>query len=156
MTDVTNQADLPHQGRIVDGVHRYACRVYYEDTDLTGVVYHANYLRFMERARSDMLRCVGIEQQGLLTAGEGFYSVYDLALTYRAPARLDDILVVRTRVSQVRAAATVLAQDVWRGEQQLTSGTVTAAWLDMNGRPKRQPKSWAERFTELQMQAEGQ
>ncbi len=142
-------SDAPYQGSFARGIHRFGLRVYYEDTDLTGVVYHANYLRYMERARTDMLRCLGIEQQVILSAGEGFYSVYDLAVTYRAPARLDDCLVVVSRVGEVRAAATVLLQDVWRGDTQLTTGRVTAAWLGMNGRPQRQPRAWGQRFTEL-------
>lgn len=142
-------SDLPDQGSFTHGVHRLACRVYFEDTDLTGIVYHANYLRFMERARTEMLRCLGIEQQAMLTAGDGFYSVYDLSLTFMAPARLDDVVIVRSCVVEVRAAATVLGQDVWRGRQQLTRGRVTAAWLAMNGRPQRQPKDWGARFSAL-------
>jgi len=145
--------DAPYQGSFAAGVHRYALRVYHEDTDLTGVVYHANYLRYMERARSDMLRCVGIEQAALLTAGSGFYSVYEVALKFHAPARLDDGLVVVSRVAEVRAAATVLLHDVWRGATLLVAGRVTAAWLGMNGRPQRQPRAWAQRFTELLEQA---
>ncbi len=141
--------DAPYQGSFAAGVHRFGLRVYYEDTDLTGVVYHANYLRYMERARTDMLRCLGIEQAALLTAGDGFYSVYDLSLTFRAPARLDDSLVVVSRVGEVRAAATVLLQDVWRGATQLTTGRVTAAWLSMSGRPQRQPRNWTLMFGEL-------
>jgi len=142
-------SDAPYQGSFTNGVHRFGVRVYYEDTDLTGVVYHANYLRYMERARADMLRCLGIEQAAVFAAGQGFYSVRDLALTYRAPARLDDSLVVVSRVAMVRAAATVLLQDVWRGETLLTSGRVTAAWLAMNGRPQRQPRAWAAAFSAL-------
>ena len=141
--------DAPYQGSFTNGVHRFGLRVYYEDTDLTGVVYHANYLRYMERARTDMLRCLGIEQAVVHAAGEGFYSVYDVALTYRAPARLDDSLVVVSRVGAVRAAATILLQDVWRGGVQLTTGRITAAWLAMNGRPQRQPPAWATAFTQL-------
>ncbi|QYE36973.1 YbgC/FadM family acyl-CoA thioesterase [Polymorphobacter sp. PAMC 29334] len=128
-------------------------RVYFEDTDLTGIVYHANYLRFMERARTEMLRALGIEQQAMMTAGDGYYSVYDLSVTYMAPARLDDVLTVKSCVLQVRAAATVIGQDVWRGTTQLTRGRVTAAWLGMNGRPQRQPRDWARRFTDLLTEA---
>ena len=136
------------------GVHAFPVRVYFEDTDLTGIVYHANYLRFMERARTEMLRALGIEQQALLTAADGYYSVYDLQITYVAPARLDDMLTVRSCVAQVRAAATVIGQDIWRGGSQLTRGRVTAAWLGMNGRPQRQPRAWARRFSELQVEAD--
>ncbi len=144
---------LPSSGSFERGVHRYPVRVYFEDTDLTGIVYHANYLRYMERARTEMLRALGIEQQPMLTAGDGYYSVYDLSLTYMAPARLDDVLTVRSWVTQVRAAATVLGQDVWRGATQLTRGRVTAAWLGMNGRPQRQPRDWGRRFSDLQTEA---
>ncbi len=128
-------------------------RVYFEDTDLTGIVYHANYLRFMERARTEMLRALGIEAQAMLDAGDGYYSVHQLDITYLAPARLDDVLTVKSCVVHVRAAATVIGQDIWRGEQPLTRGRVTAAWLGMNGRPQRQPKSWAARFAALQNEA---
>ncbi len=143
----------PSSGQFDRGVHAYPVRVYFEDTDLTGIVYHANYLRFMERARSEMLRALGIEAQALLDAREGYFSVYDIALTYLAPARLDDILAVRSCVVQVRAAATVIGQDIWRGDRQLTRGRVTAAWLGMDGRPQRQPKPWAARFTDLRDKA---
>jgi acyl-CoA thioester hydrolase len=146
-------SDVPYSGTLALGVHRFAVRVYYEDTDLTGIVYHANYLRFMERARSDMLRWVGIEQQALHAAGEGYFSVYDMALTWHAPARLDDALVVQTRVAQVRAAAVVLDQQVWRSDQKLTSARVTAAWLGANGRPQRQPAHWDAAFKALLAEA---
>ncbi len=139
----------PAPGPIVDGVHSLPLRVYFEDTDLTGVAYHASYIRFMERARTEMLRVLGIEAQALLDARAGFFAIHELAVTYLAPARLDDVLTVRTRIVQVRAAATVIAQDIWRGEQPLTRGRVTAAWLAMDGRPQRQPRAWAARFSEL-------
>lgn len=143
----------PHPGAFDRGTHHFPVRVYFEDTDLTGIVYHANYLRFMERARTEMLRALGIEQQAMLTAADGFWSVYDLTITYLAPARLDDVLTVKSCVAQVRAAATVIGQDVWRGDQPLTRGRVTAAWLGMNGRPQRQPRDWARRFSDLMIEA---
>src|SRR3982751_3804725 len=96
--------DAPGTGRF-DGVeHRFPVRVYFEDTDLSGVVYHANYLRFMERARSDMLACVGIDQRGSFDGGEGVYAVADLSIKYRRPAGLDDAIVVVSRVTAVGAA----------------------------------------------------
>lgn len=144
---------VPASGQFNHGVHHLPVRVYFEDTDLTGIVYHANYLRFMERSRTEMLRALGIEAQAMLDAGDGYYSVYEAHLNYLAPARLDDVLTVRSCVVQVRAAATVIGQDIWRGAHQLTRGRVTAAWLGMNGRPQRQPKDWAARFTALQQEA---
>ncbi|MGL4314378.1 MAG: thioesterase family protein, partial [Sphingomonas sp.] len=80
--------DQPGQGRFDGREHRFAVRVYFEDTDVSGVVYHANYLRFMERARSDMLALVGIDQRAAHDAGEGAYAVTALDIAYRAPARL--------------------------------------------------------------------
>ena len=124
--------------------HRFALRVYFEDTDVAGIVYYANYLRFMERARSDMLRAVGIDQRSALESGEGVYAVAEANIRYRAPARLDDELVVVSRVREVRAASCVIHQQVMRGDEILTDATVTAAFLSPEGRPKRQPLDWTE------------
>ena len=129
-------------------------RVYFEDTDLTGVVYHANYLRFMERGRTEMLRCLGIVQTEVMAAGTGYYAVHRVDLTYHRPARLDDELEVVSRVVEVRAATTKLEQNVWRGPELLCSGIVTAAFLDMEGRPRRQSKLWGSRFTALMQEAQ--
>ncbi len=144
---------VPALGQFASGTHHFPVRVYFEDTDLTHIVYHANYLRYMERARTEMLRALGIEAQAMLDAGDGYYSVHEMHVTYLAPAKLDDILTVRSRVVQVRAAATVIGQDVWRGDQPLTRGRVTAAWLAMNGRPQRQPHDWSVRFSALMTEA---
>jgi acyl-CoA thioester hydrolase len=127
---------------IADGVHRFAVRVYFEDTDLSGVVYHANYLRFMERARSDLLRVVGIDQRGALAAGEGVYAVADMQLRFVAPARLDDDLVVETRCLEVGGATVTMAQRILRGAGLLLDSTVRAAFLTPAGRPRRQPAEW--------------
>lgn len=145
--------DLPHTGRFVGGEHRFAVRVYFEDTDLSGVVYHANYLRFMERARSDMLTQAGIDQRADMDSGGGYWAVHTLRLNYSRPARLDDALVVRTRVKGVRAAACAIAQEVWRGDERLTAASVMAAYLGMDGRPKRQPKAWRETFERLAVES---
>jgi acyl-CoA thioester hydrolase len=144
--------DAPYSGRFVGGEHRFAVRVYFEDTDLSGVVYHANYLRYMERARSDMLAHAGIDQRADMDGGGGYWAVHDLAIKYMRPARLDDALVVRSRVKTVRAAACEIVQEVWCGEVQLTTGTVMAAYLGMDGRPKRQPKAWRDAFQQLAME----
>ena len=134
--------DLPRNGYFDGREHRFALRVYYEDTDLSGVVYHANYLRYMERARSDMLRVAGIDQRAAFEAGEGAYAVADLAIRYRAPARLDDALVVASRVVAVRAASVVIHQTVRRGAVVLTEADVTAALVAPGGRARRQPRDW--------------
>jgi acyl-CoA thioester hydrolase len=141
--------DIPTEGRIDAGRHLLPVRVYYEDTDLSGVVYHANYLRYMERARTEMLRHVGVDHTAAMAAGDGFWAVHAMNITWHRPARLDDRLVVVTRVSRVRAAATELVQDVMRDDEPLCSAIVTAAFLSMNGRPQRQSKAWHDAFTHL-------
>ncbi|MEN2787648.1 tol-pal system-associated acyl-CoA thioesterase [Sphingomonas qilianensis] len=141
--------DLPVGGRFDGAAHRFPVRVYFEDTDLSGVVYHANYLRYMERARSDMLRLVGIDQRGFHDAGEGAYAVSALAIRYRAPARLDDALVVISAVLKVRGASVDIHQRVMRGETILSDADVTAALVAASGRPRRQPRTWIEAFERL-------
>ena len=154
MNEATDSASEPYAGSFAGPEHRFALRVYFEDTDLSGIVYYANYLRFMERARSDMLRCAGIDQRGMMEAGGGYYAVHDLTMTYRRPARFDDALLVRSRILAVRAAACEIAQDVWRGGELLTEGRVTAAFLGMDGRPRRQPGEWRAAFERLAAQGE--
>lgn len=141
--------DRPYAGGFAGGVHRFALRVYFEDTDLTGIVYHANYLRFMERARSDMLRAAGIDQRAAHEAGEGAYAVADLAIRYRRPAKLEDALVIASSVTAVRAASCAIHQRVMRGDEILVDADVTAAFLSADGRPKRQPRAWVEAFEAL-------
>lgn len=151
MNDVPDQLIMPLVGAFIGAVHHFACRVYFEDTDLSGIVYHANYLRFMERARSDMLRAAGVNQRQAWDAGEGVYAVRDLTISYERPARLDDALLVKSRVTEVRAAACVIEQTIWRGDERLTRGAVTAAFLGRDGRPKRQPRAWRAAFERLLM-----
>ena len=140
--------DEPASGRF-DGVeHRFPVRVYFEDTDLSGVVYHANYLRYMERARSDMLRLAGVDQRAAFEAGEGAYAVARLAIRYVRAARLDDLLVVISRTMQVRAASVNIHQRVMRGDELVAEADVEAAWV-LDGRPRRQPKAWIAAFEPL-------
>ena len=145
---------LPASFQFRDGTHHFPVRVYFEDTDLTGVVYHANYLRYMERARSDMLALAGIDQLEVMSGGRGYYAVADLRIAYKRPARLGDDLDVRSRVVRVRAAAVLSLQQVWRGNDMLTEGHVTAAWLDRSGRPQRQPAEWAALFERMRVDAD--
>ncbi len=152
--DVGGEYDRPYRGGFVGRTHHFALRVYFEDTDTAGIVYYANYLRFMERARSDMLRAVGIDQRSVMEAGEGVYAVADLSIRYRGSAKLDDELVVRSRVKQVRAAACLIQQRVMRGEEILADATVTAAFITNEGLPKRQPRAWTEIFERLIVEGE--
>ncbi|MXO85965.1 YbgC/FadM family acyl-CoA thioesterase [Altererythrobacter aurantiacus] len=132
---------------IIDGSrHLYAVRVYYEDTDLSGITYHANYLRWFERARSDLLRRLGIDQRAAIEAGDGAYAVADLHIRYRSPARLDDDVLIATTASDVRAASCVMQQTATREGEVLAEADVTAAFLSPTGRPRRQPAEWRATF----------
>lgn len=141
--------DEPYAGGWVDGTHHFALRVYFEDTDVAGIVYYANYLKFMERARSDMLRSAGIDQRAVLETGEGVYVVAEARLKYHRPATLDDALVVLSELREVRAASCVIHQRVMRGNELLVDGMITAAFTSREGRPKRQPSAWVETFERL-------
>lgn len=136
-------------GRFEGPEHHFALRVYFEDTDLTGIVYHANYLRYMERARSDMLAAAGIDQRAMFEAGEGAYAVRDIALRYRTPARLSDDLVVVSRLSELRAASVRIQQRVMRGETIVAQAEVEAAFVSPTGKPRRQPQDWVAKFEPL-------
>ena len=134
----------PHPpGGCFDGpVHRFAVRACFEDTDLTGAVYHANYLRWFERARSDMVRLLGIDQRGAQEAGAGGYAVADLSIRYRAPARLDDVVLIETRAEQIGAASCRLLQTAFRDDTVLAEARVDAILHDhragkRGGRPER-------------------
>jgi acyl-CoA thioester hydrolase len=140
--------DTPYRGAFIGRTHHFALRVYFEDTDVAGVVYYANYLKYMERARSDMLRVCGIDQRAAIESGEGVYVVAEAHIKYRASAKLDDDLVVLSEVREVRAASCVIHQRVMRGPEMLADATITAAFL-AEGRPKRQPRAWVETFQRL-------
>jgi len=142
--------DKPYEGAFRGRTHHFACRVYFEDTDVAGIVYYANYLRFMERARSDMLRALGIDQRAALESGEGVYAVADVAIKYRAPARLGDALLILNDLAEIRAASVLIHQRVMRGEEVLADARVRAAFLSPEGRPRRQPKAWIAAFERLQ------
>ena len=136
----------PYQGHFYGARHLFAVRVYFEDTDFSGVVYHARYLHFMERARSDMLACVGIDQRTVHAAGQGAYAVTQMHIKYRRPAHFDDALVVISTVEAVRAASCDIHQTVMRGDDILTEAQVTAAFVSPDGKPRRQPAHWVAAF----------
>jgi acyl-CoA thioester hydrolase len=138
--------DTPYRGGFAGREHRFALTVYFEDTDTFGVVYYANYLKFMERARSDMIRAAGVDQVARLEADGSAYVVADVAIRYRRPGRLGDDLVVVSTVEDVRAASVVIQQRVMRGTEELNDARVNAALLTSDGRPQRQPREWVDRF----------
>ncbi|NDW52659.1 tol-pal system-associated acyl-CoA thioesterase [Aliiroseovarius sp. PrR006] len=119
-------------------MHHFPIRVYYEDTDMAGIVYYANYLRYIERARSDWVREIGIDQNAMREEGLVF-AVRRVEADYIAPAKFDDELQVETSVEQVTAARLVLAQVVKRGEQPLFQAVVTIVCVADTGAPVRLP-----------------
>jgi acyl-CoA thioester hydrolase len=141
--------DTPYRGGFAGHAHRFALTVYFEDTDAYGIVYYANYLRFMERARSDMIRAAGVDQLAELKRSGSAYVVVDVAIRYRRPGRLGDDLVVVSTVDEVRASSVHIQQRVMRGAEVLTEARLTAAFLDGEGRPRRQPKDWVEKFSQI-------
>jgi acyl-CoA thioester hydrolase len=125
--------------RASDGKHRFALRVYYEDTDAAGIVYYANYLKFAERARTEMLRLVGFEQEALRRTDGRVFAVRRCSADYLAPARLDDELVVETRIKERGVATILLNQDVLRDGAMLVRASVLVACIGAHGRPVRLP-----------------
>ena len=138
--------DTPYRGGFVGHEHHFALTVYFEDTDAYGIVYYANYLKFMERARSDMIHAVGVDQATELNRSGSAYAVVEVDIRYRKPGRLGDDLQVISTVDQVRASSVHIQQRVMRGSELLTDARLTAAFLDGEGRPQRQPKDWVEKF----------
>ena len=119
--------------------HRFPVTVYYEDTDMAGIVYYANYLRFIERARTEWARERGIDQ-GRLREEEGLvFAVRRVEADYLRPARFDDLLEVRTEVAEAGGARVTLEQEVWRGEERLFAARVVLVAMDGTGRPRRSP-----------------
>ncbi len=144
-------SSVPHPpGGLFEGaLHRFAVRAYFEDTDLSGVVYHANYLRWFERARSDMLRLLGIDQRAAQEAGEGAYAVADLNIRYAAPARLDDDVLIESRVEEMRAASCRMHQRALRDGLLLAEAHLRIGFVSPDGRPRRQPDAWRAAFATL-------
>ncbi len=131
-------------GEIRDGRHVFAVRVYYEDTDFTGIVYHANYLRFMERGRTNYLRLIGADHRALFEAAEqeapGFaFVVRSMDIEFRKPARMDDLLHVITAPQEVRGASATVRQQVMRAGELLVEAHVRVAFVS-GGRARPIPK----------------
>ena len=135
-------------GELTSEGHRLAQRVYYEDTDFSGLVYHARYLHFLERGRTDYLRCLGVEQSRLVSIDEEglVFVVHRMEIDFRSPARMDDIVTILTRTEKAGGAKMVLAQQILRGETLLISARVTIAVINAKGRPRRLPDGLAEQF----------
>ncbi|MGX7926592.1 YbgC/FadM family acyl-CoA thioesterase [Tsuneonella sp. HG094] len=143
-------AQPPLPGGLIDGSrHLFAVRAYYEDTDLSGIVYHANYLRWFERARSDLLRLLQIDQREAVETGEGAYAVADLHIRYVRPAKLDDTVIIESRCIEMGAASVRIAQTATRDGDLIAEQTVRVGFIDPAGRPRRQPAAWRAAFDQF-------
>jgi acyl-CoA thioester hydrolase len=123
-----NNNDEMLGGFLNGGVHSLPLRVYYEDTDFSGLVYHASYLRFMERGRTELLRCSALHQAVMHEEMNGLaFAVRRMSIEFEKPARMDDVLLVKTRSHEMRGASMVLAQEIWRDGERLVMAEVTVA-----------------------------
>ena len=118
---------------------RFSLRVYYDDTDFGGIVYYANYLKFIERARSEWVRSLGIDQSDLKADRNMVFAVRHLVADYLAPAKFDDVLQIITLLQSKTAARLILKQDIFRDKELLFSARVTLVALTQSGKPTRLP-----------------
>ncbi len=134
MSSTSSDPDQPSSGRLENGEHVLPVRVYYEDTDFTGVVYHATYLRFFERGRSEFLRVMGTPED---RSDHGIFAVTRVEIDYRAPARIHDALTVRTRFEGMKGPRLNFRQSVDRNGQALAEAVVIAVAIHADGRVRR-------------------
>jgi acyl-CoA thioester hydrolase len=135
----------PSAGWFEGREHVLPVRVYYEDTDFTGVVYHANYLRYFERGRSDFLRMAGVSHTDLLERHDpAAFVVTRMEIDFRKPARIDDALLVRTTYDEARGPRLSIGQRITRGDEVIAEAAVSAACISMDGRPRKPPAGLVE------------
>ena len=127
------------EGRFEGKTFIWPVRIYYEDTDLSGIVYHANYLRYMERARTEFFRALGIKASYLEDADPAAWALRKVQIEYLKPARFDDHIEVRTTTHSLTGVRLCADQSIWRGGEELTKGAVEACIISLSGRPKRIP-----------------
>lgn len=132
-------------GELTEAGHRLVQRVYYEDTDFSGLVYHARYLHFLERGRTDYLRCLGVEQRELVSSDEEglVFVVHRMEIDFKSPARMDNILTVLTHTEKAGGAKMVLNQEIRRDDTLLIAAKVIIAVINAKGRPRRLPETLA-------------
>ncbi|MEX0406252.1 tol-pal system-associated acyl-CoA thioesterase [Aquibium sp. LZ166] len=136
-------------GELTADGHRLSARVYYADTDFSGFVYHARYLEFFERGRSDFLRLCGVHHTELAAGAEGeriVWVVRRMEIDFRSPARMDDVLTIETRTENISGARIFMGQRILRGGTVLIEAKVEAAIVGEDGRPRRFPKAWITAF----------
>jgi acyl-CoA thioester hydrolase len=132
----------PSSGWLEGREHQLPVRIYYEDTDFTGVVYHGQYVRFFERGRSDFLRLVGVAHSSLLNQQDpAAFTVVTLNLAFKRPARIDDALLVRTRIVGLKGPRLYFSQTITRGDEVICEAQVEAACIDLSGRPRKPSKN---------------
>jgi acyl-CoA thioester hydrolase len=136
-------------GVIADGRHFYALRVFYEDTDAAGIVYYANYLRFVERARTEMMRLLGYEHSALREATGVNWTVRHCAVDYKRPARLDDLLVVDSTIVALGGASLDIEQVVRKADEILVTAMLKLACMRPDGRPARLPSGLRESLSRV-------
>ncbi|WP_375205211.1 tol-pal system-associated acyl-CoA thioesterase [Hyphococcus sp.] len=130
-----------------DNVYRLPIRIYYEDTDFSGVVYHAAYLKFFERGRTEALRACGVHHSELLAREEPLaFAVRKMTTEWLIPAKIDDMLEVRTRFVSAKGARMMLFQEIWRDDVLLARAEVEAASMSLSGRPRRLPADILAKF----------
>ena len=140
---------LPQSGNIKENIHTFPVRVYYEDTDIGGVVYYANYLKYMERARSEMLRCLGIDQNKMLdynNPDDVSFVVRHAEVDFRKPAQFDDQLVVRSEITRLGGASIVICQKIYKQNELLVTGNIKIAAVGDDGKPKKLSPKIADKF----------
>lgn len=141
-------SDQPSAGWLDGLEHVLPVRIYYEDTDFTGVVYHGGYVRFFERGRTDFLRLAGISHAALLERPDPLaFTVVRLAVDFKRAARIDDALQVRTRYEAVRGPRLFIRQRILRGAELIAEAEVEAACIDLSGRARRPPADLVQALT---------
>jgi acyl-CoA thioester hydrolase len=136
-------------GELTNAGHRLLARVYYADTDFSGIVYHARYLEFLERGRTDYLRLLGVHHSELADGKLGESTVWvvrRMEIDFKSAARIDDILTVETRTAEISGARVKMVQAIKRGDELLISAVVEAAMINSAGRPRRFPAEWIKLF----------
>jgi acyl-CoA thioester hydrolase len=146
MTDNT----APSAGWLVGREHQLPVRIYYEDTDFTGVVYHANYLRYFERGRSDFFRLVGVSHSSLLERPDpSAFTITRMIVDFKRAARIDDALLVRTTYDSAKGPRLFISQRITRNDDLIATAQVEAACIDLKGRARRPPSGLAEALAPL-------
>ncbi len=135
-------------GRLTGNTHHFPIRVYFEDTDAFGVVYNARYLGFLERARTEMMRLLGIPHAEMMADHGALFTIRRYEIDYLSPARLDDLLDVRTRIAEIGGATLTGKHEIWLGETKLVQAKVRLGCVSTAGKPTRIPAMFSRRFAE--------